>query len=40
MCRANGCSVVTDYDLSSELGLSACDYVNPENTGRIKPGKK
>ena len=39
MCRANDCSVVTDYDLSTELGLSACDYVDPENTGRIKPGK-
>ena len=39
MCRANDCSVVTDYDLSSELGLTACDYVDPENTGRIKPGK-
>ena len=39
MCRANECSVVTDYDLSSELGLSTCDYVDPDNTGRIKPGK-
>ena len=39
MCRANDCSAVSDYDLSSELGLSECDYVDPENTGRIKPGK-
>ena len=39
MCRANVCSAVTDYDLNSELGLTPCDYVNPDNTGRIKPGK-
>ena len=39
MCRANVCSVVTDYDLNSELGLTPCDYVDPDNTGRIKPSK-
>ena len=39
MCRADVCSVVTDYDLNSELSLPACDYVNPDNSGRIKPGK-
>ena len=39
MCRANVCSTVTDYDLDSELGLTTCEYVDPDNTGRIKPGK-
>ena len=39
MCRANVCSAVTDYDLDSELGLTTCEYVDPDNTGRIKPGK-
>ena len=39
MCRANACSVVTDYDLNSELGLTTCDYVDPDNTSRIKPGR-
>ena len=39
MCRADICSAVTNYDLSSELGLTSCDYVDPDNTGKIKPGK-
>ena len=39
MCRADVCSAVTNYDLSSELGLTLCDYVDPDNTGKIKPGK-
>ena len=39
MCRANVCSEITDYDLDSELGLTTCEYVDPDNTGRIKPGK-
>ena len=39
MCRADACSVVTDYDLNSELGLPACDYVDPDNSRRIKPRK-
>ena len=39
MCRADTCSVVTDYDLNSELGLPACDYIDPDNSGRIKPGQ-
>ena len=39
MCRADVCSAVTDYDLDSELGLTTCEYVDPDNTSRIKPGK-
>ena len=39
MCWANVCSAVNECDLSSELGLAVCDYVDPDNSGRIKPGK-
>ena len=38
MCRANACSEVSDYELDSELGLTSCEYIDPDDTGRIKPG--
>ena len=39
MCRATECSDVPNYDLSLELGLVQCDYLNAEETGRITPGR-
>ena len=39
MCRANVCSAVSDYDLSTELGLIQCDYIESNESGRINPGK-
>ena len=39
MCKAEVCSDITSYDLVHELGLKSCDYLDPENTSRIKPGK-
>ena len=39
MCRATDCSANSNYDLSTELGLSPCDYHGIDDTGRIRPGK-
>ena len=39
MCRATDCCAVPNYDLGLELGLVPCDYLDTEDTRRIKPGK-
>ena len=39
MCRATDCSVDSNYDLGTELGLASCDYLGCDDTDRIRPGK-
>ena len=39
MCRATVCSADSNYDLSTELGLASCDYLDTDDTSRIRPGK-